>query len=52
MRTVVRVHALRTDKTIEIVMGEHCHYISNLAMDRADAGRWKVLVRRRWDRTL
>ena len=48
LRTVVRVHTTRTDKTTGVVRTENRYYISSLAMDHMDAELWQTLIRRRW----
>jgi predicted transposase YbfD/YdcC len=48
LRTVLRLHTTRTDKTTGEVKTENRYYISSLAMDRLTAEQWQELIRRRW----
>lgn len=48
LRTVLRLHTTRTDKTTGEAKTENRYYISSLAMDRLTAEQWQELIRRRW----
>ena len=48
LRTFVRVHVTRTDKSTGEQSTENRSSISSLAAERLQAGQWGQLIRRRW----
>ena len=48
LRTVLRLHTTRTDKTTGDVKTEDRYYICSLAVDHMSADDWQTLIRRRW----
>ncbi len=48
LRTVIRVHVTRTDKTTGAARSESRYYISSLCADHMTAEQWQTLIRRRW----
>ncbi len=48
LRTVIRIHCTRTDKTTGEVKTEDRYYISSLEADHLTPDQWQTLIRRRW----
>ncbi len=48
LRTLVRIHVTRTNKTTDTVSTEDRYYISSLPAKRLQAEQWGELIRRRW----
>jgi hypothetical protein len=48
LRSIVRIHVTRTDKTTHVQSTENRYYISSLPHDRLMPDQWLALIRRRW----
>ena len=48
LRTVIRVHSVRTDKTLKETAVEDRYYISSIRRTRLSPEQWFEMIRRRW----